>query len=123
MEVPQLTLEYHTELLTYYILPNITKALLLKKVNFLECNMDFLGLINFEFVSLSAFELARRDIPIVVPAEMRAKFDESVEDQSFDEVLSAYNGIRSNENEPALQVDARINSQSPLSGRHDDKEI
>ena len=80
MDVPQLTLEYHTELLTYYILPNITKALLLKKVNFLECNMDFLGLINFEFVSLSTFELAKRDIPIVVPAEMKENFDESVED-------------------------------------------
>ena len=80
MDIPQLTLEYHTELLTYYILPNITKELLLKKVNFLECNMDFLGLINFEFVTLSTFELAKRDLPIVVPAEMKEKFDQSVED-------------------------------------------
>ena len=100
MDVPQLTLEYHTELLTYYILPNISNSLLLKKVNFLECNMDMLGLLNFEFVSLSAFELAKRDIPIVVPSEIKAKFDESVQDQSFDEVLSDFNYKRSSE--PAL---------------------
>ena len=75
-----MTLEYHTDLLTYYILPNISNTLLLKKVNFLECNMSMLGLLNFEFVSIPVFEATKRNIPIVVPDEMKANFDESIED-------------------------------------------
>ena len=61
-DVPDLTLEYHTELLTYYTLPNITKSVLLKKVQFLEKNKDFLGLIDFEVVSLPSFEVVQRNI-------------------------------------------------------------
>ena len=53
-----LTLEYHTELLTYYILPNIPKSLLHRKSRFMEKNKSILGLINFEFISLTEFEIA-----------------------------------------------------------------
>lgn len=53
-----ITLEYHTDLLTYYILPNIPKSLLHRKSRFMEKNKSILGLINFEFVSLTDFEIA-----------------------------------------------------------------
>ena len=83
--------------------------------------MDFLGLINFEFVSQSTYELAKRDIPIVVPAEMKENFEQSIEDQSYDEVLSGQNGIRSNDNEQALKGDVQFNA--PLSDQNDDKDM
>jgi len=56
-DVGVLNLEYHTDLQTYYILNNITKNLLFKKADFMERNKTMLGLINFEFVSLHAFEV------------------------------------------------------------------
>jgi len=48
--------------MTYYILPNIPKSLLHRKSLFMENNKDLLGLINFEFVSLTEFEVAQRNI-------------------------------------------------------------
>ena len=62
-DVEILNLEYHTDLLTYYILNNITHTLLLKKANFIEQNKAMLGLISFEFVSLHPFEAIQRDFP------------------------------------------------------------
>ena len=49
----------------------------------MECNKEMLGLINFEFVSLPAFEVAQRNIPIVVQDRLKEEFEESFEDQSF----------------------------------------
>ena len=49
----------------------------------MENNKEMLGLINFEFVSLPAFEVAQRNIQIVVQDEVKADFEESFEDQSF----------------------------------------
>jgi len=57
-DVEDLTMEYHTDLLTYYILPNISKNVLYQKTLFIENNMTMLGLIDFEIVSLPAFEVA-----------------------------------------------------------------
>ena len=42
--------------------------------------MSMLGLLNFEFVSIPVFEATKRNIPIVVPDEIKANFDESIED-------------------------------------------
>jgi len=76
-DVPDLTLEYHTELLTYYILPNISKALLLQKTCFMENNMDLLGLVDFEVVSLPAFEVEQRNLPKSSPKVLAEGFEES----------------------------------------------
>jgi len=82
--VVELTLEYQTDLLTYYVLPNITKAMLCKKSDFMERNRAMLGLMNFEFVTLPAFEVAARDIPSTIRNAVREfDFEESVEDQEF----------------------------------------
>ena len=43
-----------------------------------------LGLLNFEFVSIPAFEATKRKMPIIVPAEMKANFDESIDNQAFE---------------------------------------
>ena len=55
-ETSELILEYTTNMLTYYVVPNISKSLLLKKSNFMENNKQFLGLINFDFVTLPSYE-------------------------------------------------------------------
>jgi hypothetical protein len=57
-DVPDLTLEYQTEYLTYYILPNISKQILYKKTHFMEKNKGMLGILEYEIVSLPAFEVA-----------------------------------------------------------------
>ena len=57
-DVPDLTLEYQTEYLTYYILPNISKQVLFKKTNFMENNKNMLGILDYELVSLPSFEVA-----------------------------------------------------------------
>ena len=49
-------MEYTTDMLTYYVVPNMSKSLLLKKSNFMENNKQFLGLINFDFVTLPGYE-------------------------------------------------------------------
>lgn len=82
-DVEGLTLEYQTDLLTYYIIPNISKALLFKKSCFMEKNMTMLGLVNFEFISLPVFEMAARDIPSVIPEVAIKDYEESVEEQEF----------------------------------------
>lgn len=82
----ELTLEYQTDLLTYYILPNITRALLQKKASFMEKNMLMLGLINFEFVSLPAFEIAARGIKPDIPNDAIKDYEDSVEEQEFAEL-------------------------------------
>lgn len=79
-DVEGLTLEYQTDLLTYYIMPNISKILLHKKSCFMERNMLMLGLINFEFVSLPVFEMAARDIPSVIPESAIKDYEDSVEE-------------------------------------------
>ena len=89
-----LTLEYHSELMTHYILPNIPKSLLHKKSRFMENNKDVLGLINFEFVSLTEFEVAQRNIvdPKNVIGAGADSFEESVEDDVYegDDVRSEF---------------------------------
>ena len=85
-DLPELELEYNTDLVTYYILPNITKHFLSKKIAFMERNKGMLGLIQFEVISMSAFEIAQRDILQVIPAEDRQDFGQSIELQEFGEV-------------------------------------
>jgi hypothetical protein len=83
-DVEELTLEYQTDLLTYYVLPNITKAMLCKKSDFMERNRAMLGIMNFEFVTLPAFEVAARDIPSSIRNAIKdGGYEESVEDQDF----------------------------------------
>ena len=77
-------MEYHTELLTYYILPNISKQVLFQKTTFLENNMTMLGLIDFEIVSLPAFEVAQRNIALpCVPNEVADGFEDSFDDIDY----------------------------------------
>ena len=81
--------------MTYYILPNIPKSLLHRKSLFMENNKELLGLINFEFVSLTEFEVAQRNIvdPLNVnkPGDVDS-FEESVEDNDYegDDVRSEF---------------------------------
>jgi len=83
-DCPDLTLEYHTDLLTYYILPNISKQILFQKATFLENNMNMLGLIDFEIVSLPAFEVAQRNIALpVIPSEVGDGFEDSFDDIDY----------------------------------------
>ena len=93
-----LTLEYHTEQMTYYILPNIPKSLLHRKSHFMEKNKELLGLINFEFVSLTEFEVAQRNI--VDPLHEKNvpgvdSFEESVEENDYegDDVRSEFQPV------------------------------
>jgi len=81
-----LTLEYHSDQITYYILPNIPKSLLFKKSRFMEANKSLLGLLNFEFVSLTEFEVAQRNIadPRNRNAPGLESFKESVEDFDYE---------------------------------------
>lgn len=58
-----LTLEFHSEEMTHYILPNIPKSLVYKKSSFMEANKKLLGLLSFEFVSLTELEVSQRNIP------------------------------------------------------------
>ena len=88
-----LTLEYHSELMTYYILPNIPKSLLHRKSLFMEKNKELLGLISFEFVSLTEFEVAQRNIVDPQNVNLLAEsFEESVEENDYegDDVRSEF---------------------------------
>lgn len=83
-DVPELTLEYHTDLLTYYVLSNISYALLYKKTKFLEKNRKMLGLIEFEAVSLTNYEIEARSIPRdKLDERLLGSFDESIDEQEY----------------------------------------
>lgn len=58
-DVDDLVLEYQTELLSYFVLPNISKALLSKKAGFMEDNRSLLSIENFEVVSVPLYEIAQ----------------------------------------------------------------
>ena len=83
-----LTLEYHTDFVTIYILPNIPKSLLHRKSLFMEKNKSILGLLNFEFVSLTEFEVAQRNIVDINPKNIQGhkitSFEESLDDQDYE---------------------------------------
>lgn len=83
-----LTMEYQTDEATYYVLPNISKSLLLKKSRFMEANMQLLGLLSFQFVSLSESEVAQRSLAADAALRRSAlgidSFEESVAGSEFE---------------------------------------
>ena len=74
-DVPQLSLEYATEKLSYYILPNISKSLLQTKASFLEQNRALLGVVYFDFESLDSFETEKRKIAEDKPVQESPRFN------------------------------------------------
>ena len=104
-DVPDLTLEYQSDFLTYYVLPNISKHVLLKKTKFMENNKQMLGILDYEIVSLSPFDIAQRNAPQVL--DLVKSFEQTVEDQEYtasapmgkEILINDQNGVRSSDAE------------------------
>ena len=81
--MPELLLEYNSEALVYYVLPNISKSLLHKKAQFMESHKQVLGLIDFEFTSMPPFEVAQRELMMSAPEHFNEAFEESIDEQEI----------------------------------------
>ena len=82
-DTEELILEYTTETQHHYILPNLSKELLLTKSNFMEVNKQLLGLIFFEFSTRPCFESSdnRKVAGQLSVTNVKENFEESFEMQ------------------------------------------
>ena len=71
-------------MLTYYVLEKVSKTMLLKKSLFMEDNKELLGLVSFEFLSLTSYETKKHNDLSVT--NVQEKFEESFEMQDNDEI-------------------------------------
>ena len=82
-DTEELILEYTTETQHHYILPNLSKDLLLTKSNFMEVNKQLLGLIFFEFSTRPYFDSSHnaKTAAHLSITNVKENFEESIEMQ------------------------------------------